>query len=465
MNNAPEYSRLLIDPAGTHTGNYTVPKSNLDLWNANYAALPAGRATTALIGSLPIIRSNSNEHAIKVPINVNNISFKGLQFDPHTSAGLSEHMMLGSLTETVLANVPDNITIDKCLFIGKPTGGTKRSLVIHASNVTVSDTSILDIKADVASVSETQAIWIMNTPGPVTITNCRLQASGENFLSGGDTMRLNNVNTTGITLEDCLLDKPLAWQSEPQWNVKNTLEIKQGIDVMINRCVLDGCWADAQSGYALMLTPKNQYGLSDWTKVANVTFQNSIIRNAAGGFNIAGDDLEEGHLAERTDGIYILNNLMLLNNTLYGGPGNGKVWLLTQGPANVHIIHNTCLNNGNSIADYDDGAGDRDTIVGVHKINYNIFQHNSTGIRSNESNSATVNLDRFAPDGYEFISNAISGGSGGDYPGGTTLTPTTGNFATYVDLTTGELLSGSPYIGAADGGSDIGCNHTLLSTE
>jgi hypothetical protein len=155
---------------------------------------------------------------------------------------------------------------------------------------------------------------------------------------------------------------------------------------------------------------------------------------------------------------------MLLDNTTFGEGGAGKVWLLTQGPANFHVIHNTCLNNGNSIADYDDGAGDRDTIVGLHKINYNIFQHNSTGIRSNESNNATVNLDRFAPDGYEFISNVISGAPSSNYPA-TTIRPTTGTFATEVDLTTGELLPGSPYIGAGDGGSDLGCNFALLSEE
>ncbi len=460
MNNAPAGARLLLDPTGVYTGNFSVPKS-LELWSAG--TIPNRRVTAADSGSFPVIRAANNTQAMYVPPAIDNVGFKGLQFDPATSGDEGVHMILGDNLETDVADVPDTIAVDKCLFIGNPAGGTKRGIAIHASNVTVDDTSILDIKCDRADVSETQAIWVMNTQGPVSIRNTRMQASGENFLSGGDTMRLPDVNTTGILLEDCLLDKPLEWQGLA-WNVKNTLEIKQGIDVMINRCVLDGCWADGQSGYALMLTPKNQNGLSDWTKVANVTFQNSIIRNAGGGWNLAGDDLENGP-AERTDGIYILNNLMLLNNTLYGEPGAGKVWTLTQGPANVHIIHNTCLNNGNSIADYDDGAGDRDTIVGVHKINYNIFQHNSTGIRSNESNNATVNLDRFAPDGYEFITNVISGAPSSNYPGVTTIRPTTGNFATYVDIDTGELLVGSPYIGAGDGGSDLGCNFALLSTE
>jgi hypothetical protein len=49
-------------------------------------------------------------------------------------------------------------------------------------------------------------------------------------------------------------------------------------------------WLSAQSGYAVLFTPRNQYGGAPWTVVRDVQFTNNIVRHVASGINILGTD-------------------------------------------------------------------------------------------------------------------------------------------------------------------------------
>ena len=44
------------------------------------------------------------------------------------------------------------------------------------------------------------------------------------------------------------------------WSVKNLLELKMGRNVIIDGNVLENSWGDAQIGYAVLFTVRNQDG-------------------------------------------------------------------------------------------------------------------------------------------------------------------------------------------------------------
>jgi len=45
-------------------------------------------------------------------------------------------------------------------------------------------------------------------------------------------------------------------------------------------------WADAQNGFAILFTVRNQDGGAPWASIEDVTFRGNVIRHAGGGVNI-----------------------------------------------------------------------------------------------------------------------------------------------------------------------------------
>ena len=80
--------------------------------------------------------------------------------------------------------------------------------------------------------------------------------------------------------------------------------------------------------------------------MADVTFRNNVIRHTAAGVNILGtDDIHPSQQAQR---IKIKNNLFLdIGGGRWGG--NGRLFQIVAGPANVQIDHNTALQTYNVI--------------------------------------------------------------------------------------------------------------------
>src|SRR5262249_38079924 len=153
-----------------------------------------------------------------------------------------------------------------------------------------------------------QAIGGWNGPGPYTISNNYLEAASENLLFGGADPGIPNLVPSDITITRNYFTKQIAWRSQPQWNVKNLLELKTAQRVTIDGNVIEYSWEAAQSGYAIMLTPRNQDGTAPWSVVQHVQLTNNVVRHAASGIAILGTDNE--HPSQLTNDILIRNNLL-----------------------------------------------------------------------------------------------------------------------------------------------------------
>src|SRR5262249_23902872 len=158
-----------------------------------------------------------------------------------------------------------------------------------------------------------------------------------------------NLVPSDITISGNHIAKPTAWRSQG-WTVKNLIELKNARRVSIDGNVLENNWQSGQQGYAVVLTPRNQYGTAPWTVVQQIQFTNNIVRHVAAGLNVLGTD--DNQTSQPTTGITIRNNLFVdISAANWGGNG----WLLyTNGGRSVTVDHNTVFTDGSSVL-YADG--------------------------------------------------------------------------------------------------------------
>src|SRR5262249_38539898 len=129
--------------------------------------------------------------------------------------------------------------------------------------------------------------------------------------------------------------------------VKNLFELKNAQRVLVDGNLLENNWADAQNGYGILFTPRNQDGTAPWSVVRDVTFTNNILRHSGGGLNLMGTD--NIYPSQQTQRILIQNNLFD-DVSADGWAGTGTLFQVADGGADIVIDHNTALQSGNIIA-------------------------------------------------------------------------------------------------------------------
>src|SRR6185436_8478519 len=92
-----------------------------------------------------------------------------------------------------------------------------------------------------------------------------------------------------------------------KWAVKNTFELKNAQDVLVEGNVFENLWVADQTGYPIVFTPRNQNGTAPWVVVQRVKFQINFIRHTAGGVNILGVD--NNAPSQRPNHILVSNNV------------------------------------------------------------------------------------------------------------------------------------------------------------
>ena len=81
-----------------------------------------------------------------------------------------------------------------------------------------------------------------------------------------------------------------TWATGTRWAVKNLFELKVGERVRVHGNLMEHCWKESQTGFAVLLTPRNQDATSPWVYVRDVTFTGNLVRHAGAGVQIEGYD-------------------------------------------------------------------------------------------------------------------------------------------------------------------------------
>lgn len=300
----------------------------------------------------------------------------GFQFLPRTDAGYPI-INLGTDKETSPLNTPNNIMFSQCIISADPIKGGKRGMALNCRSVFVYDSLLENFKYS----ADSQAIQAQNGPGPHTIINCSLSASGENFLLGGGDPMNEAMIPRDLLFTRNLCTKDMSWRGVAGITAKNCFELKNVIGAIIEENIFENSWTSGQTGYLVVFTPRNQGGNAPFTVVKNIQFRWNVMRNAGAGINMIGDDNVSP--SRRTENILIEQNLMYDIGVL---SGTQRLNMIGRNPLNVRYNNNTMIGvKVNSFLDFEMGAEDFSALN-------NYYSEGDYGLKGIYTGSVTGNV-------------------------------------------------------------------------
>jgi hypothetical protein len=308
--------------AGVYRGNFVAATDGVTLVGATRAS---GRAAPDATAGYTLVPADASKATLT--ITASRISITGVsiaQGQPNRTV-----VEVGSPDVADPLLQPDDVTLDRVEIVAGALGGI-RGIAAHARAFTLTRSRIVNFWWKGA---DSQAFYSANGPGPYTLADNQLQASGENVMWGGGSIRSARMVPSRVVLRGNLIDKPQAWRQKPG-SVKNAIEFKAVEGALVEGNVVDGMWKDAQPGHAVVLTPRNPYNDSPWVVVEDVVIRKNRFVNMTDGYwiNILGADdsgrpsqqtariTVDGNYTDSVSGIQILRGvagwLKVVNNTM-----------------------------------------------------------------------------------------------------------------------------------------------------
>jgi hypothetical protein len=394
--------------------------------------------------------------AIKTSPGAHHFRFVGVEVAPvDANATIYELVAFGDGTAASLSDVPHHLIVDRSYVHGTPTGYTKRGVQLDCADCAVIDSYVSDCHA---IGQDAQAVAGFDGPGPIKIVNDYLEGSGENVIFGGADPAVPDLVPSDIEIRRNHFKKPLSWKADDptfagnHWSVKNLLELKNAARVLVQCNVFENNWADAQVGFAILLTPRNQDGTAPWCGVSDVTIADNILRHSASGFNVSGED--DNNPSQETARVVITSNLVYdIDRAKFGGDGRGFQIITPNKPTlGLKIAHNTLIANGNAAM----VMGDTSVVATGLIVRDNLWTHGDYGVFGSGKGEGTGALDFYAP-GYAFDTNALIGYPMASYPANNLFPPTPADVGFVDDAGSDYALAvSSPFSGKGSDGKDIG---------
>jgi hypothetical protein len=184
-----------------------------------------------------------------------------------------------------------------------------------------------------------------------------LESSGENILFGGSA---SSINPTDIEIRRNHLFRPMIWKEDaPGYTptaaghpviVKNNFEMKNAVRVLFESNLLENTWGGfSQTGYSILITPKNQESKCPGCRVNDVTIRYDRIRNVAGALQIANAHAGKTGAFAADGGRYSIHDIFVddLHDRDYKGGGTFLI-LVSEEPAvhDLQIDHVTSFGPG-----------------------------------------------------------------------------------------------------------------------
>src|SRR5256884_5040236 len=273
----------------------------------------------------------------------------------------------------------------------------------------------------------------------------------------------SDVCSSDLEIRRNHLFKPLSWKvGHPtyagiHWPVKNLFELKNAQRVLVEGNLFENNWLDAQNGFGILFTVRNQDGTAPRSVVQDVTFTNNIVRHSGSGVNILGYD--NNHPSQQIQRILIRNNLFDdISGPAWGGPG--RLVQLVDGTASVVIDHNTAFQSGDFLGAFLVGGNRPHT--GFVFTN-NIAPNNQLGLNGqNTAGNPQLTLRTYFP-GAVFAKNVLVSGKPSDYAS-ENFFPALLHDAGFLDLRAGNyrLAVSSRYKKAGTDGNDVGVDFEAL---
>jgi hypothetical protein len=450
IDDAQPGATIALQPGAVFKGSLTLREKVGDGWitiktNAPDTAFPpAGtRVSPTDARLMPVIESDGDS-AIHTKGAAHHYRFIGVEIRPRSGTFITSLVVLGDNATSADA-LPHHIVFERSYIHGDPQVGGRRGIALNASYAAVVDSYISNFREE---HQDSQAICIWNGTGPFAIVNNYLEGAGENVMFGGADPAIVNLVPTDIVIRGNHIAKPLAWRGS-QWTVKNLFELKNARRVLVENNLFEYNWPEAQNGYSILFTPRNQDGGSPWAMVHDITFRNNVVRHVSSGINLLGTD--NLHPSQQTKRIRISNNVFDdVSETNWGGLGN--VIQIVEGAADITVDHNTAFASHAVLV----SSGKPNTRV---TYTNNLATSSTYGVGGDsyygDPNHA---LSVYFP-GAVFVANVLQGAYADDYPPGNFFPALIADIG-FENLAAGDyrLQPGSPYKNAGTDGKDIGAD-------
>ena len=457
LNNAVLGDTIVLQVGATFTGPFTLPnKTSGTGWiyvrSSAYSSLPppGSRVSPTHAVNMPkIVVNDLVGAAVQTTSQSHHFRFVGIEFKPVSSKFVFNLIQIGN-GETSNSALPDNIVFDRCYVHGgttQPAG--RRGFNISGTNIAVIDSHVTDFSQP---GFDSQAIFVYQGNGPFKIVNNFLQGASENLLFGGADPVIPNSVPSDIEIRHNHFFKPLSWIGAGL-QVKNLLEFKNAQRVLVEGNILQNNFAEAQNGFSLLITPRNQDGAAPWSVTQDITVRFNKFVNLAQGINLGGrDDIFTSQVTRR---ILIENNVIEVTG-LNGG--QGRILQIINGPVDVTIRHNTAFTIPTGTLSVSDNTTNK---ADQFDFRDNIVSAGEFGFIGTGTGPGTVTLNAFYTN-YTFTKNAIIGGLG-TYPAGNFF-PANAAAVGFVNFAGGNyaLATGSTFRNAATDGKDLGADIAAL---
>lgn len=404
---------ITLEAGATYTGPFRLRAKSGSGWivitTSKRGGLPrfGERVAPSHARAMPRLESRSGS-VIEADAGAHHYRLVGLEIAPAAGEFLYQLVTFGD-KESDVSQMPHDIVIDRCYIHGDPRVGGRRGVAMNSVRTAVVGSYLSDFKE---SGADSQAIAGWNGPGPFKISNNYLEAAGENVMFGGADPAVKGLVPADIEVTLNHMAKPLRWMKGHEsfegvgWTVKNLFELKNARRVLVDRNLLEYNWVDAQNGFAILFTVRNQDGRAPWSTVEDVMFSGNLVRHVGAGVNVLGhDDVHPSGPARR---ITIRNNLF---EDVGGRWGSGRLFQLLAGARDITIDRNTAYQTGTILT-----GGDTAPHPGF-TFTRNIVPHNQYGITGSGTSSGKPSLDKYFP-GAVVRGNVIIGGDPALHPPG-----------------------------------------------
>ncbi len=467
---------IIVTKGATYTGPWNIPNkagssfvyviSSGDT-SVGGTGLPAAGTRVAPANATNMakvqISAAAASAAIQTATSAHHFRFVGIEatVGPTTTDFVYNTISTGN-SETLDSQVANQIIFDRCYVHGgtHATLAGRRGFFLSGTNIAVIDSYVSGYYENGA---DSQAILVYQGNGPFKFHNNYLEGASENLLTGGSDPTIPNSVPSDITITHNTFFKPLSWIGAAL-SVKNLLEFKNGQRVLVEGNIFQNNWVGSdQSGFALLITPRNQSGTAPWCVTKDITIRKNKFLNVGAGFTIAGTD---SGTSARTYRVLVENNLMDITDPSTGAARRG--FNIFSGPQFLTIRHNTILNATNAFT-YAENVGVTGGLIGTgFRCTDNIYEP-SGFIGNGIAYPKNTIPQEFAS--YTFSGNVAISGAASEVTGlpGTYYTPANQaavgftNIAGAFSTNDYTLTGASPYHNAGTDGTDIGCDIAALN--